>query len=76
MKMALNQTTMEREYNHDFIVCHFVFVKFSFTRTWQCPPLFYEATFLPKHRLIHICFTWNRALAVHLFTKQKMFDVT
>ena len=36
----------------DFIVCHFVFIKLSFTRrsrTWQCQPLFYEASFLPKH---------------------------
>ena len=47
MKMAPNQTTMEREYNRDLIVCHFM--KLSFTRTRQCQPLFY-----PKHRQIHM----------------------
>ena len=48
-KMASNQMTTEREYNREFIVSHFVFIKLSFTRTWQCQPLFYKASFLPKH---------------------------
>ena len=40
-KMAPNQTTVEREYNRDFIAA----ILFSFTRTWQCQLLFIKRLF-------------------------------